>query len=161
MKTITLNTFHGDWQAVARELERTGEPIALLIDQTPYGILLPAAEGQRVIARYADRRASRRQQPRAASGGAESGDLPTYLELLRDDPSLVPVVDGQPLAFVTMMNSSFVDAEQLYEFVNPRTQETIVYRASELRDAIGRPFAPVEFIPDRPRDVVEGKVKLR
>lgn len=161
MKTLVLKTFSGDWSALAHEVERTGTPVALLIDGMLHGILLPTNEAQRVVARYADRVEARRQPPQADTASANRRELLTYLELLRDDPSLVPVVDGQPLEFVSMMNSSFVSSEQVYEFINPRTREPVVYWASELRDAIGRQFAPVAFIPVRPGDVVEGKLKLR
>lgn len=163
MKTIMLNTFSGDWNTVAAELEHGGEPIALMINETVHGIVLPTSDALRVVERYADRVAAQAQQTTAARNddGAPGSHLLTYLELLRDDPALVPHVDGQPLEFVTMMNSSFVDPEQLYEFRHPRTNEAIMYRARELRRAIGRQFANVEFVPARPRDVVEGKLKLR
>src|SRR5262249_50186055 len=81
----------------------------------------------------------------------------TYLELLRDDPTLVPLVDGQPLEFLTMMNSSYVDPEQIYQFKHPNTRHVYIYRAGELQQAIGRRFSRVDFIPPRPKDFVEGK----
>ena len=108
-----------------------------------------------MIERYASHAAQPTEQP-----GDASERLPTYLELLRDDPSLVPLVDTQPLEFVTMMNSSYAHPAQLYEFRHPGTGQAVIYRADELRQALGRQFAPVEFIPRRPRDVVEGKLHL-
>lgn len=161
MKTLTLDMFRGDWNTLAQELERGGEPIALVINDTLHGILLPANEAQRVVERYAARIEARREQSLAQDVAANGGELPTYLELLRNDPSLVPLVDGQPLEFETMMNSSFVDPQQSYQFRDPRTGKIYTFWASELQQAIERPFASVEFIPDRPRDVVEGKLKLR
>ncbi len=84
-------------------------------------------------------------------------DLPNYLDLLRADPSLVPVEDGERLEFLTMMNSSYVDPQQLYQFRHPRTRQIYLYRAEELQQAIGRKFARVEFIPVHPRNYVEGR----
>lgn len=163
MKTIALNTFSGDWNMLAQELEREGAPVALEISGALHGILLPLQDAQRVVERYAERAVAQTQQSQVAGDYLTTPDvtLLTYLELLRDDPSLVPVVDGQPLEFETMMNSSFVEAEQNYQFRHPRTGEVYAYWASELRHVIGRSFARVEFIPPRPRDVVEGKLKLR
>ena len=74
-----------------------------------------------------------------------------------DDPTLVPIVDGQPLEFMTMMNSSHINPEQIYQFKHPGTRRMYVYHASELQQAIGRWFANVDFIPDRPKDFVEGR----
>lgn len=158
MKTLSLSDFGGDWQAVAQGLDDVGEPITLLINGIPYGLLLPAHTARQVIARYADWGAAQTEQVRAANRSAtDSGPLLTYLELLRDDPTLVPVVDGQPLEFETMMNSSFVDPQQAYQFRDPRTRKTYTFWASELRQAIGRPFASVEFIPADPKAYVEGR----
>lgn len=97
--------------------------------------------------------------PRVAPSSASTGPDASrnYLELLRDDPTLVPVVNGQALEFVTMMNSSYVDPQQLYQFKHPRTQRIYVYRAGELQQAIGRAFVSVDFIPVHPRDFVAGK----
>jgi hypothetical protein len=78
---------------------------------------------------------------------------PNYLELLPDDPSLVPVVEGQPLRFVTMM-MSFVDPQQFNSFENPVTGQVYMDGADELMQAIGRRFSRVEFIPDRPWECV-------
>jgi hypothetical protein len=163
MKTITLNTWNGDWTALAQELEGGNEPIALEINGTLHGVLVPAHAATPLITRYADRGTTRTAQTNVVrdDDATRGGDLLTYLELLRADPSLVPHVDGQPLAFVTMMNSSYVNPEQLYEFRHPHTKNVIIYRANELRQAIGRQFTQVEFVPPRPRDVVEGKLKLR
>jgi hypothetical protein len=110
-------------------------------------------EALRLAARYAP------PAPVQASEVATPADDASrnYLELLRDKPTLVPVVDGRPLEFVTMMNSSYVDPEQLYQFRHPTTRHIFVYRASELQQAIGRTFSRVEFIPQRPKDFVEGK----
>lgn len=80
--------------------------------------------------------------------------LPTYLELLINDPTLLPVQDGYALQFVTMMNSSFADSQQLYQFRHTSTGATVTYRADELRAAIGRPFAMDEFIPPNPAEYV-------
>ena len=80
-----------------------------------------------------------------------------YLQLLRDDSTLVPVVDGQPLEFVTMMNSSHINPEQIYQFKHPATRHMYVYRASELQQAIGRWFSNVDFIPAHPKAFVEDK----
>lgn len=158
MKTITLDTFSGDWNELAQELARGGEPIALRINTITYGILLPPTEAQHVVARYADREAAQTEQTRAVNRAAtDSGTLLTYLELLRSDPTLVPVVDGQPLEFETMMNSSFVDPQQAYQFRDPRTRQIYTFWASELSQAIGRPFANVEFIPPHPKAYVEGR----
>ncbi|MBV9791901.1 MAG: sensor histidine kinase KdpD [Chloroflexi bacterium] len=81
--------------------------------------------------------------------------LPTYLELLIDDPTLVPIVEGYALRFVTMMNSSFVDAQQIYMFQHPGTGAMYTYRAAELGAAIGRAFAPTDFIPPHPAHYVQ------
>jgi hypothetical protein len=66
-------------------------------------------------------------------------------------------VDGQPLEFVTMMNSSYVDPEQISQFQHPKTRDTYLYRTSELQQAIGRTFSRVAFIPQHPKDFVTGK----
>ena len=152
MKTISLADFTGDWQAIVGEVQHTGEPIVLELDGLACGLLLPAQEALRLAARYAP------PPPAEASEVTPSPDVArTYLELLRDDPTLVPVMDGQPLEFITMMNSSYVDPEQIYQFRQPKTRHIYVYRASELQQAIGRTFSRVEFIPQHPKDFVEGK----
>ena len=116
------------------------------------GVLLPPLEARRVIARYTP------AVPAAPSpvptGPDNSRD---YLQLLRDDPTLVPVEDGQPLEFMTMMNSSHINPEQIYQFKHPTTRRMYVYRASELQQAIGRWFSNVDFIPAHPKEFVEGK----
>jgi hypothetical protein len=53
-----------------------------------------------------------------------------------------------------MMNSSFIDTQQLYQFRHPRTGQVVTYRADDLRVAIGRTFGPVEFIPANPIEFV-------
>lgn len=151
MRTIDLSSFDGDWRAIVRDIQTSGEAIGLELDGTLCGLLLPTREVARLARQYAPPASA---LPRAVA-------LPdmarNYLELLRDDPSLVPIVDGQPLEFVTMMNSSYVDPQQIYQFRHPITHQIHVYRASELQAAIGRAFARVEFIPQRPRYFVEGK----
>jgi len=152
MKTLSLTDFTGDWQLIVGEIQSTGEPVALELDGVLCGLLLPTPEALRIAARYG------LPPPLAASKVAEAPDLArTYLELLRDDPALVPLVDGQPLEFLTMMNSSYVDPQQIYQFRHPQTRHIYVYRASELQQAIGRVFTRVEFIPQRPKDFVEGR----
>jgi hypothetical protein len=48
------------------------------------------------------------------------------------------------------------DWQQIYQFRHPKTRHIYIYRASELQQAIGRTFSRVEFIPQRPKDFVEG-----
>jgi hypothetical protein len=153
VKTIELTTHSGDWRPVVEQVQSSGEAVTLTLDGMVCGLLLPTQEAHRLIARYAP------AVPRAVSGEvpAQPFGPQNYLEMLRDDPTLVPVVDGQPLEFVTMMNSSYVDPEQLYQFRHPTTHQIYVYRASELQQAIGRTFVNVDFIPVRPKDFVEGK----
>jgi len=153
MKTLSLTDFAGDWLAVVAEVQHSGEPIALELDGMMCGLLLPVQEALRLAARYA------KPAPLPAGQVAAPADDASrnYLELLRDDSTLVPVVDGQRLEFVTMMNSSYVDPEQIYQFRHPTTRHTYLYRASELQQAIGRAFSRVEFIPQRPKDFVENR----
>jgi hypothetical protein len=152
MKTISLADFRGDWQAVVGEVQLTGEPIVLELDGLTCGLLLPSQEALRLAAHYAP------PPPAATSEVTAPPDVArTYLELLRDDPTLAPLVDGQPLEFLTMMNSGYVEPEQIYQFRCPKTHRIYVYRASELQQAIGRTFSRVEFIPARPKDFVEEK----
>jgi hypothetical protein len=153
MKTLPLIGFDGDWRLVLEELRHTGEAIALEYDGTLCGVLLPPQEIAHVMSRYLAQ-AQRHEQREPARMFEE---LPTYLDLLRADPSLVPVVEGRPLEFLTMMNSSYIDPQQLYQFKHPKTGEIYIYRAGELQQAIGRSFRPAEFIPARPKDFVEGK----
>jgi hypothetical protein len=152
MKTISLADFRGDWQAVVREVQHTGEPIVLEFDGLTCGLLLPTQEALRLAARYASPPPTEASEVTAPPDAARN-----YLELLRDDPTLVPVVDGQPLEFLTMMNSSYIDAEQIYQFRHPKTRHIYLYRASELQQAIGRTFSRVEFIPEHPKEFVGGK----
>jgi hypothetical protein len=153
MRTIVITHGVGDWRALVREVQNTGEPIALAMDGEVCGFLLPPQEIQRLATYYASQ--EQRQARQEVFERVE--ELPTYLDLLRADPTLVPVVDGQPLEFLTMMNSSFVDAQQLYQFRHPTTHETYLYWSKELQEAIGRPFARVELIPARPKDYVQGR----
>jgi hypothetical protein len=152
MKTLSLSDFTGNWQTVVGEVQHTGEPIVLEFDGLTCGLLLPSQEALRLAARYAP------PPPTEASEVTAQLDVSrTYLELLRNDPTLVPLVDGQRLEFLTMMNSSYVDPEQIYQFRHPKTRHIYVYRANELQQAIGRTFSRVEFIPQRPKEFVEGK----
>jgi hypothetical protein len=151
MKTIALTSFDGDWPAIVGEVQHRGEVIALELDGTLCGLLLPTHEALLLARRFAP------PEPEASHELVAPDVARNYLELLRDDPALVPVVDGRPLEFVTMMNSSYVDPQQIYQFRHPTTRQIYVYRASELQQAIGRVFARVEFIPQRPKDFVDGK----
>ena len=153
MKTLSLTDGIDDWRKIIQEVQSTGAPIALTIDGTVCGVLLPLEEATRAVRHYAAQEQLRAQD--AAVTPVE--ELPTYLDLLRADPALVPVADGQPLEFMTMMNSSYIDPQQLYQFRHPLTHHLYIYRAQELQQAIGRTFARVEFIPARPKDYVEGK----
>lgn len=158
MKQLNLTTFIGSWETVLDEIERSDEPVALYWGERPCGVLLPASEAERVLRRIDDHTRARGEQRQAAAPVASSpAVLPTYLDLLRDDPTLVPVLDGQPLQFMTMSNTSFVDPQQMYTFMDPRDGVSHVFRADELQQAIGRRFAKVEFIPPSPRDYVAGR----
>jgi len=152
MNTLALETFTGDWHTIIEAVESSGDPVALTLDGTLCGILLPALEARRALARYT---AAAPQAPRPAPTGPDTSR--DYLQMLRDDPTLVPVVDGQPLEFMTMMNSSHINPEQIYQFKHPVTRQIHIYRASELQQAIGRWFSNVDFIPERPKDFVEGR----
>jgi len=152
MNTIALETFTGDWHAIVAAIEASGVPVALTLDGMLCGILLPELEARRVVARSTP---AAPHVPRPAPAGPDNSR--DYLQLLRDDPSLVPVVDGQPLEFITMMNSSHINPEQIYQFKHPATRRIYIYRASELQQAIGRWFSNVDFIPAHPKDFVEGK----
>jgi hypothetical protein len=153
MKTIELTNQTGNWRAIVEAIQASGEAAALTLDGTICGLLLPEQDARRMAAYFTP------AAPRAAPAPPPVGPDTSrdYLELLRDDPTMVPVVDGEPLEFVTMMNSSYVNPEQIYQFKHPRTRQIYVYRAGELRQAIGRWFANVDFIPARPKDFVEGK----
>ncbi|MFL5805345.1 MAG: hypothetical protein ACJ8CR_26840 [Roseiflexaceae bacterium] len=153
MKTLSLTDATNDWRMIAQEIQNTGAPVALTIDGAVCGILLPPQEAARIVAHYIaqEQRRERNESARPFE------DLPNYLDLLRADPSLVPVEDGERLEFLTMMNSSYVDPQQLYQFRHPRTRQIYLYRAEELQQAIGRTFVRVEFIPAHPKDYVEGK----
>jgi hypothetical protein len=152
MKTIALTSFTGDWRAIVEQVQQTGGAVALELDGTVCGFLLPTYEAVQLLRHFA---------PPESDAPARIAPAPdvikNYLELLRDDPTLVPAVDGQPLEFVTMMNSSYVDPEQIYQFQHPKTRDTYLYRTSELQQAIGRTFSRVAFIPQHPKDFVTGK----
>jgi hypothetical protein len=155
MKTITLTSFDGDWRGIVDEVQRTGKVIALELDGTLCGLLLPTREAIPLARHFAP------PDPEALPQIVQPDAARNYLELLRDDPALVPAVDDQPLEFVTMMNSSYIDPQQIYQFRHPKTRQIYLYRASELQQAIGRVFARVEFIPQRPKDFVDGKHEKR
>jgi hypothetical protein len=153
MKTLALTSDLHYWRAIVQEAQHTNEAIALELDGQVCGFVLPTLDARRLAAQY-----RRSETPQAQNQPAPQLDtLRTYLELLHDDPTLVPVEDGQALEFVTMMNSSYIDTQQIYQFRHPQTHDLSIYRASELQKAIGRTFAPVEFIPPHPRDVVQRK----
>jgi hypothetical protein len=154
VKTISLTDAAIDWRAIVGDVEAGGSPVALAIGDTICGILLPSSEAAHVVMHYS---LQEQRQARAATARPVE-ELPTYLDLLRADPSLVPVVDGQPLEFLTMMNSSYVDPQQIYQFRQPQTRQIYLYHAEELKQAIGRAFARVEFIPTHPKQYVEGKL---
>ena len=128
MNTLALESFTGDWHAILAVIEASGESVALTLDGTLCGILLPRLEARKVVARYTP---AVPQAPRPVPTGPDNSR--DYLQLLRDDPTLVPVVDGQPLEFMTMMNSSHINPEQIYQFKHPETRRMYVYRASELQ----------------------------
>ena len=132
-------------------MQQTDAGVALVLGGAVCGVLLPAHDAARLI-RYL----TLREQPELNSDAVAGAELNNYLELLRDDPTRVPVVDGLPLEFVTM-NSSYVDPQPIYQFRHPRTLHTYLYHASELQEAIGRIFSRVEFIPTGPKDFVDGK----
>jgi hypothetical protein len=153
MKMIDLASHTGDWHAIVEAVQASGEPVVLAFDGMVCGLLLPTQDAHRVLARYQG--ANTRPAPSPVLTGPDNSR--DYLQLLRDDPTLVPVLDGQPLEFVTMMNSSYINPEQIYQFKHPITRQIHIYRASELQQAIGRWFSNVDFIPERPKDFVEGK----
>jgi hypothetical protein len=152
VKTIALTSFTGNWRTIIEQVQQSGGAVALELDGTICGFLLPTYEAAQLARHFAP------PEQHAPDQIAPPLDvMKNYLELLRNDPTLVPVVDGQPLEFVTMMNSSYVDPEQIYQFRHPKTRHTYLYHASELQQAIGRTFSRVAFIPQHPKDVVEGK----
>ncbi|KPV49331.1 hypothetical protein SE17_33270 [Kouleothrix aurantiaca] len=143
MDMIDLAHPPADWRATVAALRASGKTVLLTLDGALCGMLIPQAAPQ--------------PAPAAPEPARPAPALHTYLELLRDDATLVPLRNGQPLEFVTMMNSSYIDPQQLYQFRDPRTGEAFIYRAMELQQAIGRVFASVDFIPQRPKDFVSGK----
>jgi len=152
MKTIELTNQTGDWHTILAAIEASGDPTTLTLNGTLCGILLPELEARRIVTRYTP---AVPQVPNPAPTGPDNSR--DYLQLLRENPTLVPVVDGRPLEFVTMMNSSHINPEQIYQFKHPVTRQIHIYRADQLREAIGRWFSNVDFIPTRPKDFVEGK----
>lgn len=140
MKTIQLPN---EWRNVIDEIERTGEPVALELDGQICGVLLRRDEAQRVVNRYANR------TPNTEQVAATSDRTETYLDLFGADPTLVPQIEGRPLRFTTMTNSGFINPQQFYHFQDPATNEVHVLRSDELQQAIGRWFAPVEFVADQ------------
>ncbi|MFN8505277.1 hypothetical protein [Kouleothrix sp.] len=152
MRTIELAGDSIDWTAAVEAVSASGEPAVLTLHGVACGLLLPEHTARRLAARYAP-------APPAAHDTAVAwmGEARNYLELLRADPTMVPVVDGQPLEFVTMMNSSYIDPQQLYQFKHPVTRQIYIYRSGELQRAIGHTFVSVDFVPDNPKGFVEGK----
>ena len=120
MKQLSLSDFTGDWHGIVSYVEHSGEPVALYWDGAPIGIVLPPPDAARLLNRY-DTEARARAEHEAAAPVVETPGLPTYLELLRDDPTLVPVVDGRRLEFMTMTNTSYVDPQQMYQFLDARS----------------------------------------
>src|SRR5690349_14734295 len=99
MKTILLTDPANDWRAIVGDVEAGGSPVALTNDGTMFGILLSSSEAAHIVKHYA---LQEQRQARAETAGSFE-ELPSYLDLLRADPSLVPLVEGQPLEFLTMM----------------------------------------------------------
>ena len=52
MKTISLTGASNDWRAIARDVEASGSPVALTIDDTICGILLPSSEAGHVVKHF-------------------------------------------------------------------------------------------------------------
>jgi len=49
---ITLDTDTPDWEQLARAVERSGDPVWLVLDGTIRGMLLPTVAAQRLMGRY-------------------------------------------------------------------------------------------------------------
>lgn len=152
MQTFDLTDRSINWAAVVATVNDTAEPVVLAIHGTICGLLLPEHTARQLVARMRPAKYQQHPVPTAQPLAAQN-----YLELLRDDPTLVPIVDGQPLEFVTMMNSSYIDPQQLYQFKHPATHRLYIYRASELQSAIGRVFVSVDFVPNNPKAFVTDK----
>ena len=152
MQIFDLTDRSIDWAAVVATVNDTAEPVVLAIHGTICGLLLPEHTVRQLVARL--RPAEHEPHPAPATPPLAARN---YLELLRDDPTLVPIVDGQPLEFVTMMNSSYIDPQQLYQFKHPATRQLYIYRASELQRAIGHVFVSVDFVPNNPKAFVTDK----
>ena len=152
MQTFDLTNRSINWEAVVATVNDTAEPTILTMQGIICGVLLPEHTVRQLVARL--RPAEHEPHPTPATPPLAARN---YLELLRDDPTLVPIVDGQPLEFVTMMNSSYIDPQQLYQFKHPATHRLYIYRASELQSAIGRVFVSVDFVPNNPKAFVTDK----
>lgn len=152
MQTFDLTNRSINWEAVAAMVNDTAEPAVLTIQGAICGLLLPEHTARQLAARM---RPAEHEPPAAPTTPPLAAH--NYLELLRDDPTLVPIVDGQALEFVTMMNSSYIDPQQLYQFKHPATRQLYIYRASELQRAIGRVFVSVDFVPNNPKAFVTDK----
>lgn len=152
METIDLALFAGDWRAIVATMQQSNLGVALVLDGAVCGVLLPAPDAARLVRYFTPH-----EQPKPRFDAAARVEPQNYLELLRHDATLVPMVEGVPLDFVTMMNSSYVDPEQIYQFRHPRTLQIYLFRESELQEAIGRTFKRVSFIPAHPKDFVDGK----
>lgn len=148
MRTLALTNVL-NWPAIVAEVEQTKEPIALAFEGQVCGFVVLPETAAKLMPRL-----ERTPSPVVDKANVQSSELPNYLDLLRSDPTQTPVVDGERLEFMTMMNSSYVDPEQLYQFRHPHTHRIYVYRESELQEAIGRSFRPVAFIPVNPREYV-------
>ena len=142
---IALETFDGNWADALAEVERTQMPQLLTLHGQPCGALMTATAAARLAWETA---------PHAAVPVVETPS-PTYLDLLIADPTLLPHYEGRALRFTTMMNTSFVDDQQLYQFDDLHTRLTHIFRADELKQALGRDFVPVDFIPVHPAEYVE------
>ena len=64
---ISLSTPELDWEVLVRTVERTGAPLWLELNGTIQGVLLPAANAQRLLGRYVAHEA----QPEPAADPAQ------------------------------------------------------------------------------------------
>lgn len=158
MRTLAL-TNALNWPAIVEEVERSKTPIALIFGGQVCGFVMPPHMADELMQHIEPTPASKVGRPpltETVSHGT-SIELPNYLDLLRSDPTQVPMVDGERLEFITMMNSAYVDPDQFFQFRHPRTHHIYIYRACELAEALGRSFSPVAFIPASPREYVSEK----
>src|SRR6478672_5076515 len=89
MKTIALTSFTGDWRAIVEQVQQTGGAVALELDGTVCGFILPTYEAVQLLRHFAP------PEHDAPARIAPAPDvIQNYLELLRDNPTLVPAVDG-------------------------------------------------------------------